>query len=261
MSEISTIPAIAMHGVSVAALRDPLLTVVADVNWSVAPGEFWVIAGQEQSGKSDLLMLAAGLMLPAVGECQIFGREPEVFGEAEPAERQRVGFVFQGGHLFNQLTLTENVALPLRYAQNLSGAEAAKPVAALLELFELTSLADVTPANLAANWRQRAALARALILQPEVLLLDNPLAGLNPRHRQWWLNFLEQLGRGHEFFGGRPLTLAVTTDDLHLWRQPSRKFAALHAGKFFPLGSWDDENFSRHPAVKDLLFAPNENKI
>ena len=58
----------------------------------------------------------------------------------------------------------------------------------------------------AANWRQRAALARALILKPEVLLLDNPLAGLGARHLQWWLRFLDQLWRGHEWFGGRPMT-------------------------------------------------------
>ena len=63
---------------------------------------------------------------------------------------------------------------------------------------ELTPFADVTPANVAANWRQRAALARALIFKPELLLLDNPLAGLGARHRQWWLRFLDQLWRGHE---------------------------------------------------------------
>ena len=57
---------------------------------------------------------------------------------------------------------------------------------------EFSPLADLTPANIAANWRQRAALARALIFKPEVLLLDNPLAGLGTRHWQWWLRFLDQ---------------------------------------------------------------------
>ena len=104
---------------------------------------------------------------------------------------------------------------------------------ALLELLELTPLADFTPANVAANWRQRAALARALILKPELLLLDNPLAGLGTRHRQWWLRFLDQLWRGHEWFGGRPMTLVVTTDDLRPWQIAQRKFALLHEKKFF----------------------------
>jgi len=261
MNETQTIPAIEMRGVNVAAMRDTTFTVVEDVNWSVAAGEFWVIAGQEQSGKSDLLMLAAGLMSAASGDCRILGRDPKDLGEAEPAERLRVGFVFQGGHLFNQLTIAENVALPLRYAQNLTDAAAAGAVAALLELLELTPLADVTPANVAANWRQRAALARALILQPEILLLDNPLTGLGARHRQWWLRFLDQLSGGHTAFGGEPMTLVVTADDLRPWQHPRRQFALLHGKKFIPLGGWNEVEASRDPMVKELLAGLVETTI
>src|SRR5271165_2563864 len=237
MSENQDIPALEMRGVNVAAMRDASFTVVEDVNWSVAAGEFWVIAGQEHSGKSDLLMLAAGLMPPAAGCCKLFGNDTRNFGEAELAERLRVGFIFQSGQLFNQLTIAENVALPLRYQKNLTATEASGEVQVLLELMELTPLADVTPANVAVNWRQRAALARALILKPEILLLDNPLAGLGARHRQWWLRFLGHLSRGHELFGGKPMTLIVTADDLQPWQHAGRKFALLHGKKFLPLGT------------------------
>src|ERR1700704_5857884 len=120
MSENQNIPAIEMRGVNVAAMRDASFTVIEDVNWSVAAGEFWVVAGQEHAGKSDLIMLAAGLMLPAAGSCRLFGSETKEFGEAELAERLRVGLVFQGGLLFTQLTIAENVALPLRYQKNLT---------------------------------------------------------------------------------------------------------------------------------------------
>ena len=204
MNEHPTIPAIEMRGVNVAAMRDATFTVVKEVNWSVAAGEFWIVSGQEHSGKSDLLMLAAGLMSPASGSYALFGCDTREFGEGEMAERLRVGFVFQGGHLFNQLTIAENVALPLRYQKNFEPAGAFDAVRALLELTELTPLADVTPANVAANWRQRAALARALILQPELLLLDNPLAGLGARHRQWWLRFLDQWSGAHAGRSTRP---------------------------------------------------------
>jgi len=261
MSETQTIPAIEMRGVNVAAMRDASFTVLADVNWSVAAGEFWVIAGQEQSGKSDLLMLAAGLMPPAGGDCQILGSDPKNFGESELAERLRVGFVFQGGHLFNQLTIAENIALPLRYAQNLTAAEAAGEVATLLELMELTPLANVTPANVAANWRQRAALARSLILQPEVLLLDNPLTGLGARHRQWWLRFLDLLSCGYAQLGGQPLTLVVTADDLRPWQHERRKYALLHDKKFLPLGGWNEVEASGDPIVKELLAGLVETTI
>ncbi len=107
-------------------MRDASLRVIEEVDWSVAAGEFWVVAGQEHSGKSDLLMLAAGLMSPAAGSYKLFGSDTKDFGEAELAERLRVGFVFQGGQLFNQLTIAENVALPLRYQKNLTAAEAAR---------------------------------------------------------------------------------------------------------------------------------------
>jgi ABC-type transporter Mla maintaining outer membrane lipid asymmetry ATPase subunit MlaF len=228
------------------------------VNWSVAAGEFWVIAGQEHSGKSDLLMLAAGLMPPARGSYRLFGSDTRNFGESELAERLRVGFVFQGGQLSNQLTIAQNVALPLRYRKNLTPDAAAPEVNELLELMELSPLADVTPSNIAANWRQRAALARALILKPEVLLLDNPQAGLQTRHLQWWLRFLDQLSRGHGRFGGGPMTLVVTADDLRPWQNARRKFALLRDKKFIPLGSWNEVETANDPIVKELLAVPVE---
>jgi ABC-type transporter Mla maintaining outer membrane lipid asymmetry ATPase subunit MlaF len=253
MSENQTIPVIEMRGVTVAAMRDASFTVVENVDWSVTAGEFWVVAGQELSGKSDLLMLAAGLMPPAAGSYKLFGSDTKGFGEAELAERLRVGFIFQGGQLFNQLTIAENVALPLRYQKNLTAAAAADEVSALLELMELTPLADVTPANVAVNWRQRAALARALILKPELLLLDNPLAGLGARHGQWWLRFLDQLS------GGRPVTVVVTADDLRPWQHARRNFALLHEKKFIPLGGWNEVETTGDSVVKELLASQLEN--
>jgi ABC-type transporter Mla maintaining outer membrane lipid asymmetry ATPase subunit MlaF len=253
MGEIQTIPAIEMRGVTVTAMRDATFTVVEDVNWSVAVGEFWVVAGPEHSGKSDLLMLAAGLMSPGSGGYKLFGNDTKDYGEAELAERLRVGFIFQGGQLFNQLTIAENVALPLRYQKNLTAAESANEVRVLLELMELAPLADVTPANVASNWRQRAALARALILKPEILLLDNPLAGLGARHGQWWLHFLDGLSRGHALFGGKPLTLVATADDLRPWQHPRRKFALLHEKRFISLGGWNEVETANDSVVKELL--------
>jgi ABC-type transporter Mla maintaining outer membrane lipid asymmetry ATPase subunit MlaF len=258
MSENQNIPVIEMRGVIVSAMRDASFTVVEDVDWSVAAGEFWVVAGQELSGKSDLLMLAAGLMSPVAGSYNLFGSDTKDFGEAELAERLRVGFIFQGGQLLNQLTIAENVALPLRYKKNLTAAEAADEVSALLDLMELTPLADVTPACVAVNWRQRAALARALILKPEILLLDNPLAGLGARHRQWWLRFLDELSRGHSLLDGKPMTLVVTADDLRPWQHARRKFALLHEKKLISLGNWNEVETNNDSVVKELLTAQLE---
>jgi ABC-type transporter Mla maintaining outer membrane lipid asymmetry ATPase subunit MlaF len=253
--------AIEMRDVSVGAMRDIGFAVVEGVDWTVAPGEFWVIAGQQHSGKSDFLMMTAGLMAPVKGSYKLFGQETRTFGEAELPERLRLGFVFEGGQLFNHLTLGENVALPLQYHRNLTAGAAASCVAGLLDLMELAPLAEVMPGDIADNWRQRAALARALILKPEVLLLDNPFGGLGARHRQWWLRFLDRLWRGHEWLEGKPMTLVATTDDLSLlagWRDEARRFALLSDKRFLALGSWNQVEASENPVVKELLAVPIE---
>jgi len=254
-------PAIEMSGADITALRDTSLVVLENVNWPVLPGEFWVVAGQQHSGKSDLLLNAAGLMTPARGMCRVFGCDTKYFGEAQIAERLRVGFAMADGKLFHQLTVAENVALPLRYHQNLSDADTACAVEPLLELTELTPFAGALPGNIAASWRQRAALARALALKPELLLLDNPNGGLTLRNRQWLLDFLEQLNHGHEFFGGTPMTIVATTDDLRPWQHARRKFAVLHEGTFSILGNWNREVFSNHDALKEMLAVQPENII
>ena len=237
-------------------MRDTSFTVVEDVNWTVAPGEFWVIAGQQHSGKSDFLKMTAGLMAPVKGSYRLFGNETRTFGEAELPERLRLGFVFESGQLFNHLTIRENVTLPLQYHRNLSAGAAASEVQTLLELMELTPLADITPANVSGNWLQRAALARALALKPELLLLDNPLGRLDARHRQWWLRFLNRLWRGHNWLGSRPLTLVATTDDLRPWQNAQLKFGLLHDKFFSPLGSWNDMESLNDPVVKELQAIP-----
>jgi ABC-type transporter Mla maintaining outer membrane lipid asymmetry ATPase subunit MlaF len=89
-------------------------------------------------------------------------------------------------------------------------------------------------------------------LRPEVLLLDNPLAGLDLRHRAWWLNLLEQLSRGHEWMNGQRTTLIVTTNDLRLWRGEARQFAFLRDKRFVVLGNWDQVEAASDELVREL---------
>lgn len=261
MSETFNPAVIEMRGARIGALRDPALTVLESVDWTVLPGEFWVVAGPQHSGKTDLLMHAAGLMAPERGVCRVFDGRPRDFDAPPVPERQRAGLVFAGGKLFQELTVAENVALPLRYQKDLTAAEAARAVAVLLELLELAPYANFMPANLALNWRQRAALARALVLQPELLLLDNPLAGLSARHRLWLMKFLDRLWRGHEYFSARPMTLVVATDDLRAWRHAGRRFAVLDDKQFCALGGWPDVEAARRPVVSELLAEPVETNL
>jgi ABC-type transporter Mla maintaining outer membrane lipid asymmetry ATPase subunit MlaF len=122
-----------------------------------------------------------------------------------------------------------------------------------LEFLELTPWADSTPGTLSRNWQRRAGLARALILGPDLLLLDNPLMGLDLLHRQWWLAFLDQLSNGHTLFQGRPVTLAVTTADLRPWYGHARQFAALRNRRFIAFGDWMRLTTSGDEWLRELL--------
>jgi ABC-type transporter Mla maintaining outer membrane lipid asymmetry ATPase subunit MlaF len=216
-----------MSGVTVGSMQDPTAVVLADVNWTVNAGDFWAVAGLQGSGKSDFLMMSAGLMPPGSGRYSLFGEKMPIFDERRLLERLRLGLVFENGQLFNQLTIEENLALPLRYHKNLTQWDAKSAVQAMLEATELTPWADSTPGALGMNWRKRAGLARALMLKPEILLIDSPLAGLDLRHLYWWLDFLERLSKEHNLVCHEPLTLVVTTADLRPWVGFARQFAII----------------------------------
>jgi ABC-type transporter Mla maintaining outer membrane lipid asymmetry ATPase subunit MlaF len=249
---------IVMQDVEVVSIRDASRTMVAHVTWRAAAGEFWVVGGGQQAGKTDFLMMTAGLMPPAAGSYQLFGRETRDFGEAELAERLRVGFVFDHGQLFNRLTLAENIALSLRYHRNVDEIAAEQETQWLLDWLELTPYANQLPMAVSRDWLKRAALARALVLRPHLLLCDHPLSGVGSRHRQWWVQFLDQLCRGHERLGGQPMTVVITAEDLTPWKTGSRRFALLRDQQFFTLGSWSDVEKSTDPSVNELIFTQHE---
>jgi ABC-type transporter Mla maintaining outer membrane lipid asymmetry ATPase subunit MlaF len=244
-----------MREVAVNSMKHPGVTVAEGVDWTVVAGEFWVVAGAQRSGKSDLLMLTGGLMSPLRGTYRFFGEAMPIFDEARLAERLRIGLVFDSGQLFNRKTVAENVSLPLLYHHELAPEDAGERVQAMLALTGLTAFANSTPANLARNWQKRAGLARALILQPEMLLLDDPLAGLDARHAAWWLQFLDRLSLGAEGMQRKPLTLVATTSDLRPWRAHAKRVACLTEKRLIVFRDWPELDRSRDPAVRELADA------
>ncbi len=221
---------------AVASLRHPEVIVLEQVNWTICRGDFWVVAGLQGAGKSDLLAMLAGLTNPAEGKYFFAGQEMRTdYSDEQAAERLRIGLVFDGGQLLNHLTVLENVALPLMYHRN--SPQAGAQLDKLLDMTQLTGQAHRLPGAINRSARQRAGLARALTLQPEVLLLDNPLTGLDPREIGWWLRMCEQLLQGHEWLGGRPTTLIATADNLDPWRTRATRFAILHNRRLTVMGS------------------------
>ena len=243
-----------MRNVAVASLLDPGSIVLRDINWTVQPGEFWVVAGLLRSGKSDLLSLAAGITQPSAGTYQVFGRElTSGFEQEQLSLRLRVGLVFDGGHLLNDLTLAENIALPLSYHFSSLEGEPRDRLKALLAMTGLESWGNSCPAAVNRNWQQRIGLARALALKPEILLLDSPLAGLDPLDAQWWLDILSGLSAGHPILDGRPVTLVVTSDDLRPWQDRATRFAVLRNQELVVVGEREKLRHHPEPALRDLL--------
>ncbi len=244
---------IRMEDVTLGAMLDPGTIIAEHINWTVNAGDFWVIAGLQGSGKSDFLMMTGGVTAPVAGSYRLLEEEMPIFDDARLKHRLRLGLVFDGGQLLNHLTVAENVALPLRYHRNLSAADARAEVLRFLQAMELEPWADSTPGAIGRNWHKRAGLARALVLQPEILLVDNPLGGLDLPHTSWWLAFMHELSQGHPLLDGKPLTLVASTANLRLWQSRARQFAVLRDQRLAVLGSWEQVESAQQELLRELL--------
>ena len=144
-----------------------------------------------------------------------------------------MGFVFDGdGRLFSGLSVAENLVLPRCYHRNEDPSEALAALAPLIRHLQLESLLSRGPASLGRSWSRRVALARCLALGPELLLLDNPLAGLDPVHLRWWRGFLADALAGHPVLGGEPLAIVATTDAIRPYLPLHPRFALVEGDRW-----------------------------
>jgi ABC-type transporter Mla maintaining outer membrane lipid asymmetry ATPase subunit MlaF len=246
-------PVIELVNVSVGAGGRPDLSSLEGINGRISAGDYCVIGGLPGSGKSDLLATLAGLYRPLSGRLKLFGRDVAELSEDDfMGARLRIGLVFEGGgRLFNQLSVAENVALPLRYHRSETGI--GERVQAILDATGLTPWAENMAGRINLARRQRVALARALAMSPEALLLDNPLAGLGLQEARWWRDFLAQLAHGHELLRRRPVTLVVACDDLRPWADQGKQFALLKQKRWLAVGGRSDLTCGEEPLLHELL--------
>jgi phospholipid/cholesterol/gamma-HCH transport system ATP-binding protein len=144
-------------------------------------GQLSVVLGGSGSGKSTLLRLVGGLVRPQAGAVRVAGQDVARLGERDLfAVRERIGMLFQGGALLDSMTIFDNVALPLREHTQLSEAEIAAEVARRLTAVGLRETGSLYPRQLSGGMARRAALARAIVTDPEIVLCDEPFSGLDP---------------------------------------------------------------------------------
>jgi putative ABC transport system ATP-binding protein len=198
-------------------LGDTTVHALAGLNLSIGAGEYVAVMGPSGSGKSTLLNLLGLLDHPNAGSYLLEGRDVTTLSPDEQAgvRSTRIGFVFQSFHLVPRLNAAENIALPMTLA-GIPAAERGRRVAQALKDFGLENRADHRPDQLSGGQRQRVAIARATIMQPALILADEPTGNLDRHTGEEVVRLLEELN-------GRGVTLVVVTHDQALGARAHRQ--------------------------------------
>ncbi|OAG27176.1 ABC transporter ATP-binding protein [Thermodesulfatator autotrophicus] len=224
--------------------------VLRGVNLEIPEGKITFIMGASGTGKSVLLKHIIGLISPDKGQILIDGKDITQLSEKELMEvRKRFGMLFQEGALFDSLTVGENVAFPLREHTNLSEKEIRARVELKLSQVGLLEAIDKMPSELSGGMKKRVALARALALDPEIVLFDEPTTGLDPIMQESISYLIKETQERLK------LTCVVISHDVPIAFAIADKIAFLYEGKVVEEGSPEEIKKSKHPFVKQFIRA------
>jgi phospholipid/cholesterol/gamma-HCH transport system ATP-binding protein len=222
--------------------------VLDDVSFEVPSGEGFVILGRSGTGKSVTLKHMVGLLRPDRGH--VFIGEDEISALSGPPlsrVRQKIGFLFQNAALFDSISVGENVAFPMRRHTPLGDAEIRKRARERLAAVGLEPDYDKMPAELSGGMRKRAGLARALALDPQILLVDEPSAGLDPITSDEIDSLLAEMKQK------RGVTLVVVTHNMPSARRLGDQLLMLHEGRVIARGSVDDLDRDPNELVRAFM--------
>lgn len=218
-----------------------------DLDLSIQRGEFLSLVGGSGSGKTVLLRQILGLEQPSEGEITVLGKPASELGKQGAA--RRVGMLFQQGALFSAFTVLENIAFPLRELKTLPLPLIHETAMVKLQMVGLDpEHADKMPSDLSGGMVKRVSLARALIMDPPLLLLDEPTAGLDPEASDSFCALLRSLHHNME------LTVVMVTHDLDTLFELSTRIAVLADQKVIVSGAPKDVLVFPHPFIKNFFL-------
>jgi phospholipid/cholesterol/gamma-HCH transport system ATP-binding protein len=221
--------------------------VLDDVTLDVRRKSGFCLLGRSGTGKSVTLKHIIGLMHPDRGRVLVEGRDVAVLGRRELAEvRRRMGFLFQNSALFDSITVGENVAFPMRRHTDSDDKTIRESARAKLAEVGLENEYDKMPADLSGGMKKRAALARAMALDPDILLVDEPSAGLDPITSDEIDDLLVDLKK-------RGTTIVMVTHDIPSARHVADDLAFLHEGKVIARGTAEELERSEHDLVRAFM--------
>ncbi len=222
--------------------------ILNNINLSVQPRETIVLLGSSGTGKSTLLRHMLALEKPAQGHVYIRGTDVCHSPNDELLQlRRHMGVLFQSGALFGSMTLGDNVAVPLRELTKLDDSTVQVLVRMKLGLVGLAGFEDLMPSQLSGGMRKRAGLARALALDPEILLFDEPSAGLDPITAAGIDELVLKLKQTF------PMTIVVVTHELVSAFLIADRIAVMFAGEIVALGTPEEIRQNPHPRVQQFL--------
>ncbi len=218
------------------------------INFDVMPGETLVILGGSGSGKSTLLRTLVGLERPSSGEIWLKGKNIAAISSGEMDEiRKKIGMSFQGGALFGSMTVGENVALPLREHTKLEDSTIEIILRLKLDQVGLAGFENYMPSQLSGGMKKRAAVARALAMDPEILFFDEPSAGLDPIIAAGVDQLILELKQAFH------MTIIVVTHELASAFLIADRMVLIDKGSVVAIGTTEEMRSSTHPRVRQFL--------
>ncbi len=223
--------------------------VLADVNLELTKGENVVVLGKSGSGKSVLIKCIIGLLKPDKGSIEVFGKNiPDIRNDDLDKIRAKVGFLFQSNALYDSMTVRENLEFPLRrHWIRVSQDEVNNMVLEALEDVGLAHTINMMPAELSGGMRKRIALARTLILKPEIILYDEPTTGLDPITAKEIIELMVEIQKKYS------TASLIISHDMTCVRMAGDRVVILVDGRCYANGTFEQLTQNIDPKVKQFF--------